>query len=354
MSLVIAGHKIGDGAPCFVIAEAGVNHNGDLAMAKRLVDAARTAGADAVKFQTFHAEKVIAPIAPKAAYQKQTTGADESQLDMVKKLELPFTAFQELADYCRQAGIMFLSTPFDHQSVDDLERLGVPAYKVPSGEITNFPLLEHVARKGKPIVLSTGMSELDEVRTAVEALRAAGNKQLALLHCVSNYPAAASSVNLRAMDTMRDAFGVPVGYSDHTMGSDIPIMAAAMGASIIEKHLTLDCNLPGPDHKASLEPADFGAMVRGIRRPAGAKVIDAALGDGRKRRMPEEEDVARVARRSLVAACLIPAGTALTIDNVGILRPGTGLPPRMRSQVLGRRAKIDIAPGDLLTLEMLA
>jgi N-acetylneuraminate synthase/N,N'-diacetyllegionaminate synthase len=348
LTIRIPGRAIGEGAPCFVIAEAGVNHNGSLALARRLVDAAKKAGADAVKFQTFRAEQVVSPHAPKAAYQKRTTGARESQLAMGRKLELPFAAFRRLAAYCRKRGILFLSTPFDHGSIDFLASLRVPLLKVPSGELTNFPLLEHVARTRRPVIMSTGMAEMAEVQAAVRALRRAGNRQLVVLQCVSNYPARPASVNLRAMQTMRQALRVPVGYSDHTLGIEVPLAAVALGACVIEKHLTLDRRLPGPDHKASLEPADFAAMVRGIR------AVESALGDGRKRRMPEEEDVARVARRSLVAARSIRAGSRLRKQDVAILRPGTGLPPAMLGRVVGRRVKRSIEAGTLLTRGMLA
>lgn len=347
LAIRITGRTIGDAAPCFVIAEAGVNHNGSLALARRLVDAAKRSGADAIKFQTFHAEQVVAPGAPKAAYQKRTTGARESQLEMGRKLQLPFAAFRKLAAYSRKRGILFLSTPFDHPSIDFLVSLRVPLLKVPSGELTNLPLLEHVARTGKPVIMSTGMADLKEVATAVRLLRRAGNRRLVLLHCVSNYPARAASVNLRAMHAMRAAFGVPVGYSDHTLGIEVALAAVALGACVIEKHLTLDRAMPGPDHKASLEPAEFGRMVRGLR------AIEAAFGDGRKRRMPEEEDVARVARRSLVAARDIPAGARLRRHDVAILRPGTGLPPALHARLVGRRAGRKIPAGTLFTREML-
>ncbi len=230
--------------------------------------------------------------------------------------------------------------------MDFLANLGVPAFKVPSGEITNLPLLERVGRYQRPVILSTGMAELGEVRTAVETLKRAGVLDLVLLHCVSNYPASAASVNLRAMETMRREFGVPVGFSDHTQGITIATAAVALGACVIEKHFTLDSNLPGPDHRASLEPCDLAAMVRGIRE------VEGALGDARKVPAPEELDTAQVARRSLVAACAIPAGTVLTGEHVAILRPGTGLPPAMRDRVLGRRVRQDIPAGTLLSLEM--
>jgi N,N'-diacetyllegionaminate synthase len=347
-TIQLGERRIGDGAPCFVIAEAGVNHNGSLAMAKQLADAAKQSGADAVKYQTFRAERVVSAAAPKAAYQQRTTDAAESQLAMLRKLELPIAAFRELQEHCAKLGIIFLSTPADHQSADDLAATAIPAFKIASGEVTNLPFLEHVARKGRPIILSTGMSDLAEVRAAVETLRAAGNRDLVLLHCVSNYPAEPGSANLNAMQTMRDAFGVPVGYSDHTLGPAIPLAAVALGACVIEKHLTLDNNLPGPDHKASLEPKDFAGMVHSIR------AVEAALGDGRKRCMPEEEDTARVARRSLIAACDIPAGATLAAEHIAILRPGTGMPPADRPRILGKRVLHNIASGTMLTAEMFA
>ena len=346
--IAIAGRTIGPGAPCFVIAEAGVNHNGSLEQAKRLIDAAHAADADAVKFQTFRSEKVVSPAAAKAKYQVETTGESGPQLEMIRRLELPPEAFRELAAYCRGRGILFLSTPFDAESADLLDEVGVPAFKVASGEITNWPFLEHIARKGKPMIVSTGMSEMDEIKSAVEVVRRAGNSQLALLHCVSCYPAAPESVNLRAIQTMAEQFQVPVGFSDHTLGTEIALAAVALGACVLEKHLTLDRNLPGPDHRASLEPDDFTALVRGIRQ------VESALGDGRKRRMPEEEDTARAGRRSLVATCALPAGTVLEEKHIAILRPGTGLPPAQRAQLIGRRTLRDIEPGAVLTLEMFA
>ena len=344
----IGERSVGPGSPCLVIAEAGVNHNGSLEMALRLVDAAAGAGADVVKFQTFKAEEVVSPIAPKANYQVQTTGAAESQLEMVKKLELPPEAFGQIARHCRQRGIVFMSTPFDKGSVDLLDDLGVVAFKIGSGELTNLPFLSYVSAKGKPLILSTGMSNLQEVAAAVETVRAAGNRDLVILHCVSNYPAAPSSVNLRVMKTLEDEFRVPVGYSDHTEGITIPLAAVALGACIIEKHFTLDRSLPGPDHRASLEPGELEAMVRGIR------TVQSALGDGRKRPAAEELNTAAVGRRSLVAACDLQAGTKLTEAMIAIRRPGTGLPPSALPQLVGRCLRQDITAGNLFTTEMLA
>ena len=347
-AIEILGREIGPGQPCFIIAEAGVNHNGSLEMARQLVDAAARAGADAVKFQTFKAEKVVSPQAPKAAYQLQTTGASESQLDMVKRLELPFDAFRELYVYCQDKGIRFMSTPFDEESVDFLAELGVAVFKIPSGEITNLPFLAHVAHKGKPMIVSTGMSYLGEVEAAVRTIEEVGNRDFVLLHCVSNYPANPADVNLRAMHTLAAAFGVPVGYSDHTLGIEVAIAAVALGACVIEKHFTLDRSLPGPDHRASLEPDELAALVRGIR------TVEAALGHGRKEPAASEANTTVVARRSLVAARDIPAGTVLTEEMIAIKRPGTGLPPAMRPYLIGRTARITILAGTLLTLEMLA
>jgi N,N'-diacetyllegionaminate synthase len=346
--IIIGQRKVGVGEPCFIIAEAGVNHNGSLKLACELIDVAVEAGADAVKFQTFKPEKVCSPLAPKATYQLQTTDAEESQLEMGKKLELPFEAFRELQSHCKSKGMLFLSTPFDYESADFLAELQMPAFKIPSGEITNLPFLEHVARKGRPLILSTGMSTLDEVRKAVETIRATGNQQLVLLQCVSNYPAQSSSVNLRAMHTLAEAFGVPVGYSDHTRGIEVAIAAVALGACVVEKHFTTNRDLSGPDHRASLEPDELASMVRSIRN------VETALGDGNKRPALEEANTAAVARRSLVAARYIAAGTVLTEDLVAILRPGTGLPPAMRPQLVGRRTRHDIDAGTLLTLDMVA
>lgn len=344
----IGRHRIGPEHPTFIIAEAGVNHNGSLDMARQLVEAAYAAGADAVKFQTFKAESLVSAAAKQAAYQTRNTGVDESQLAMLKRLELSFSDFRELASYCQTRGILFLSTPFDHESADFLHELGQPAVKIPSGEITNLPFIKYLARKSRPVILSTGMSNLGEVEAAVRTVQEAGNEQLALLHCVSNYPAEPADVNLRAMACMAHAFGVPVGYSDHTLGMEVALASVALGACIVEKHFTLDVDLPGPDHRASLPPGDLAHLVTGIRR------VEACLGDGRKRPSASEHDTALVARRSLVAAQRIPQGATLTAELVAILRPGTGLPPAMLDLVLGRQARHEIAEGTLLDIHMLA
>jgi N,N'-diacetyllegionaminate synthase len=340
------GRPVGPGNPCFIIAEAGVNHNGDPALAKRLIDAAAKAGVDAVKFQTFKTDRLMTRFAPKADYQRAATDPSESQADMIRRLELPFDVFQDLFDYCRQRNVLFLSTPFDEESADFLDELGVPAFKLGSGELTNIPFVAHVARKKKPLLVSTGMSWLVEVETCVRAIREAGNQDIVLLHCVSSYPAAPQDTNLRAMETMRQAFGVPVGYSDHTVGVEVPLAAAALGACVVEKHFTLDRSLPGPDHQASAEPAELAALVRGIR------AVESALGHGRKEPAASEAGTARAARRSLVAACDIAAGTVLTEEMIAIKRPGTGLPPAMRPHVVGRRARVPIAKDSVLNLEM--
>jgi N,N'-diacetyllegionaminate synthase len=344
--LSIGGRRVGSGCNCFIIAEAGVNHNAEPRLARLMVDAAVEAGADAIKFQTFTAGTLVTESAPKAEYQKQGTDAGESQLEMLRGLELSSAAHREIQDYCRERGITFLSTPFDERAADLLEELEVPAYKISSGDLTNIPLLKHVARKGKPMILSTGMAWLGEVEDAVRAVRDEGCADLVLLQCVSNYPADEEDVNLRAMHTMATAFHAPVGYSDHTTGIEVALAAAALGACVIEKHLTLDRGLPGPDQAASLEPGELSAMVRGIRK------VESALGDGRKSPRKSEEPVASVARRSLTAARDMPAGTRLTRDVILARRPGTGLAPNKLESILGRTLRRKIKSGELFNLDM--
>lgn len=342
----VAGHSIGQDQPCFIIAEAGVNHNGNIDLAMRLVDAAADAGANAVKFQTFKTERVVSRQAPKAEYQQRTTSADESQFDMIKRLELSKSDHLCLIDHCRRRQILFLSTPFDEESADLLAALDVPAFKVPSGEITNLQLLAHIARKGRPMIVSTGMSSLREVDTAIDIIRGAGQTNILLLHCVSNYPAAAKDINLRAMSTMRLAFGVPVGYSDHTEGDEVPLAAVSLGASVLEKHFTLDRTLPGPDHQASIQPEGLKALVQRVRR------VEAALGHGRKEPVPSEAETALVARKSLFSSCCIPAGSKVTENMITTLRPGTGLSPSYLKHLIGRIARVDIRESELLSLDM--
>lgn len=343
----IAGRPVGPGHPCFVIAEAGVNHNGDPDLARRLVDMAAEAGADAVKFQTFKAERLVTPGAPKAEYQLRRTSATESQLDMLRRLELTPDAHRELQARCCACNLLFLSTPFDEGSADFLESLDVPAFKIPSGEITNLPFVAHVARKRRPMIVSTGMAHLHEVEAAVRTIREAGNLDIVLLHCVSNYPAAPGDINLRAMHTMAAAFGLPVGYSDHTEGIEVALAAVALGACVVEKHFTLDRALPGPDHQASLEPGEMKAMVRGIR------IVQESLGHGRKEPAASEAATAQVARRSLVAARDLAAGTVLAEGDIAVRRPGTGLPPVRRADLVGRAVRVDVKAGTPLMPEML-
>jgi len=343
----IAGHRIGPGHPCFIIAEAGVNHNGSLDMARQLVDVAADAGANAIKFQTFKTENLISQDAPKATYQLETTGGAESQFDMLKALELAPEAFGQLMTHCQERNILFLSSPFDEESVDLLARLDVAAFKIPSGEITNLPFLTHVARHKKPLIVSTGMAYLSEVETALRTIEESDNWETILLHCVSNYPSEPANTNLRAMLTMSGAFNVPVGYSDHTLGVEVPLAAVAMGACVVEKHFTLDCTLSGPDHRASLEPDELARLVRGIR------TVEDSLGNGRKEPAASEADTAAAARKSLMASDTLLAGTVLTGGMIGIKRPGTGLPPAMHSHLVGRSLRVDVAKDTLFALEML-
>ena len=326
----IAGRAIGLGEAPYVIAEAGVNHNGSPDMAIRLVDAAADAGADAVKFQTFRAGSLATADAPQAAYQRERAAAD-SQQDMLRGLELPPEGLKAAFARAAERGIAAFSTPFDLESADLLLSLGVPALKIGSGDLTNLFLLRKVASSGLPVILSTGMSTTVEVDHAVSALRASGDPPLALLHCLSAYPAPPNETNLRAIGSMRERYGVEVGFSDHTVGLAAPVAAVALGASIVEKHLTLDRALPGPDQAASTEPDDFGALVRDLRE------AHAALGDGVKEPQPAEADTRLVARRSLVLRHATPAGTTLTLDDLDAKRPGEGISPLRLDEVVGRR-----------------
>jgi N,N'-diacetyllegionaminate synthase len=332
----------------FIIAEAGVNHNGSVDLALQLVDAAHASGADAVKFQTFKADLLATPTAPKAAYQERTAAAAESQFDMLKRLELDAKAHQRLIDHCRKLGIQFLSSPFDLQSADLLAAMGVPLFKVPSGEITNLPFLQHLARKGLPLIVSTGMSTLGEVEEAVNVLQAEGVNDLTLLHCVTEYPAPYAEVNLRAMQTLRTAFGLPVGYSDHTPGIEVAVAAVAMGAVVIEKHFTLDRSLPGPDHAASLEPAELQRLVAAIRH------VEAALGTGIKAPAPCELSNLPVARKSVVATRPLTVGYRLEASDLAIKRPGNGLAPKFLPALIGRSLRTDVAKDEVMTWKHLA
>ena len=329
-----------------IIAEAGVNHNGNYEMALRMVDEAKRAGADYVKFQTAKPELVISTFAPKAEYQKETTGDGESQLEMCKAIHLPLTDYKPLKDYCDKVGIGFMSTPFDLVSIDLLEPLDMDYYKIPSGEITNLPYLRKIAAKGRPVIMSTGMSELPEIEAAIKVLEDGGLKreQIILLHCNTQYPTPMADVNLRAMLDIRDSLHVRVGYSDHTQGIEVPIAAVAMGAEVIEKHFTLDKTLPGPDHKASLEPQELKAMVDAIRN------IEQALGDGHKHVSDSERPNIIVARKSIVAARDIKKGEILTDDNITVKRPGNGVSPMLWDEVIGTPAKRDFAYDELIEI----
>lgn len=332
-------------AATFVIAEAGVNHNGDLTLAKQLVDIAADAGADAVKFQTFNVDRLVTRQAEAAEYQRRSGATN--QYAMLRQLELSPSAHEALAAHCATREIEFMSAAFDVQSAKFLARLGVRRIKVPSGELTNLPLLDVIGGLGLPVILSTGMADMAEVEAAVAALRRAGASDLVLLQCVSNYPATPAATNLRVMDTYASAFGVPVGLSDHTPGLTIAIAAVARGARYIEKHFTIDRSLPGPDHQASLEPAELAALVRAVRD------VEAALGDGVKRPDASELPVRDVARKSLVAARDLPMGSVLSERDIMILRPGTGLPPGRLADVVGRRIARAIAADTPITEDML-
>ncbi len=329
-----------------IIAEAGVNHNGELSLAKRLIDAAAGAGADMVKFQTFGADRLATVYADKADYQTMSSGADESQHAMLARLELTRDMHEALIAHCSARGIEFFSTAFDVESVDLLSELGLSRFKIPSGEITNLSYLRHIGRCGKPVILSTGMATLGEIEAALSVLEKAGTprERITVLHCTTEYPTPFADVNLRAMLTIRDAFGVKVGYSDHTAGIEVSIAAVALGAVVIEKHFTLNRQMPGPDHKASVEPTELAAMVAAIRN------IEMALGDGIKQPSESESKNKPIARRSLVAARLIRKGEVFTEANIAAKRPGTGLSPMRLDEVLGRPAPRDFAADDLIDL----
>lgn len=329
-----------------IIAEAGVNHNGDLATAKRMVHTAKTFGADYIKFQTAVPELVISAYAPKAEYQKETTGDEDSQLEMCRKIHLPLSDYRGLAALCREVGIGFMSTPFDLRSIDTLVPLGMEYWKIPSGEITNLPYLRKIGALGGRVILSTGMSTLDEVDAALDVLAASGTPRshVTLLHCNTQYPTPMCDVNLLAMNTLRTLGTAGVGYSDHTVGIEVPVAAVALGATVIEKHFTLDRNMPGPDHRASLEPDEFAAMVRAIRN------IEAALGTPDKRVSDSERPNIVVARKSIIAARDIRCGELLTEENLTVKRPGSGVSPMLWDKVLGTRAVHDFASDEPITL----
>ena len=347
MSRITIGNRpVGEGAPCYVIAEAGANHNRSLSMGKELIDAAADAGADAVKFQTYSAETLYSKKTPRFSYLEALTTKDT--WDVIKEIELPREWQAELQAYATRRGIPFFSSPFDYRAVDELHALGVPAFKIASFEIVDLPLIRYAAAKGRPLIISTGLATYEDVADALEACREAGCAEVALLQCASLYPAPPERINLRAMETLRRAFGVPVGLSDHSRGIHVAVAAAALGACAVEKHFTLSRGLPGPDHPFAVEPGELRAMVAQIRD------VEAALGDGRKLGpAPEEVEMHQKARRSLVAARAIPRGTAVTRDMVTIKRPGFGIRPKFLDLVVGRVTKVDVEEDAVLTWEML-
>jgi N,N'-diacetyllegionaminate synthase len=327
-----------------IIAEAGVNHNGSIELAEKLIDVAAEAGVDFVKFQTFKAETLVTQTADKAEYQNEIRDTGESQFEMIKKLELDRKTHEELIDHCKQIDIQFLSTAFDHDSIDLLDKFNIPLFKIPSGEITNLPYLRHIGKMEKPIIMSTGMSTLDEVRNALNILIESGaeKEQITILHCNTEYPTPMKDVNLKAMLTIKDELGVNIGYSDHTLGVEVSIAAVAMGATVIEKHFTLDRNMPGPDHAASLEPEELKAMVTAIRN------IEKAMGGGEKKPSSSETKNIAVARKSIVAKTSIKKGELFTEENLTVKRPGTGISPMGWDTVIGKAASSDYEMDDLI------
>jgi sialic acid synthase SpsE len=341
----IGEHWVGDGERCFVIAEAGANHNRDLAMAKDLIAVAAEAKADAVKFQTYSAETLYSKKTPRFTYLEGIT--DKSTWQLIKDIELPREWQAELAAEAAKRGLLFMSTPFDHRAVDELDALAVPAFKIASFEIVDLPLIRDVAARGKPVIISTGLADYEDIQDAVATCRAAGNDQVVLLQCASLYPAPPERINLRAMKTMRRAFGVPVGLSDHTLGIHVAAAARALGAAVVEKHYTLSRKLQGPDHPFAVEPEELAQMVRYIRD------VEAALGDGRKLGpVAEEAEMHQKARRSLVAARAIPRGTRIEPSMITVKRPGFGIKPKYFDLVVGRVAKTDIEEDTVLTWEL--
>jgi N,N'-diacetyllegionaminate synthase len=343
----VDGREIGEGCQCFIIAEAGVNHNGSLETAKQLVDVAVEAEVDAVKFQSFEADRLATEDAPKADYQTAATGCDESQLEMLRRLELNFDEQRALKAYCLERDILFLSTPFDENSAATLVDEGMPAIKIPSGELTNSGFLRICASYHLPMIISSGMATLEEVGHALDVVYKAGATDIVLLHCVSDYPADPHDVNLRAMATMSAEFGCPVGFSDHTMGIEVPLAAVALGACVVEKHFTLNRSSEGPDHSASLEPEELKAMVRGI------KTVEAAMGHGRKEPVASETSTAIAVRRSLVARQNIVAGSIISAEMLMARRPGAGISPTEIDKVVDRKVTKDILKGALVSWESL-
>lgn len=327
-----------------IIAEAGVNHNGDIKLAKKMVDVAKQAGVDYIKFQTFSPEKLVSKYAQKAKYQKENTNSDESQLKMLQKVALSKSEFKQLKEYCSEVGIGFISTPFDDDSINFLEEFDMDFWKIPSGEITNLPYLEKIANTGRKVIMSTGMCEVEEILNAISVLENNGTNDIVLLHCNTQYPTPYEDVNLKAMYAIEKATGKPVGYSDHTQGIEVPIAAVAMGAVVIEKHFTLDKGMDGPDHKASLEPDELTQMVSSIRK------IEKALGDGKKEPSESEKENINVARKSIVASKTIKKGTVFSEDNITVKRPGNGISPMRWYDVIGQTAMRDYEEDEMIEL----
>ncbi|NMB99409.1 MAG: N-acetylneuraminate synthase [Thermoanaerobaculaceae bacterium] len=344
VEIVINKRKIGNGHPCFIIAEAGVNHNGKLGLAFKLVDAAKDSGADAVKFQTFKAENLVLKGAPQANYQKKNAKFKD-QYEMIKSLELKFQDFVKIKERCDKRNIIFLSTPFDEESATFLNQINVPAFKIGSGDFNNLPLLKEIVKFGKPLILSSGMSDLKEVKKVIGKLKQIGLKKMALLHCVSSYPAPYSDVNLNVVKKFKSLFDFPIGFSDHTLGVHIPIAAVSLGANIIEKHFTLDRKMEGPDHKASLQPEELKEMVKMLRD------VESALGEAKKKIVSSEENTLQVARKSLVAKVNIKKGERIKRDMVVSKRPFGGIDPMMIDKLIGKIAKIDIKKDHILKWE---
>lgn len=334
----------GSAVSVYIIAEAGVNHNGCIDTAKKLVDCAKEAGADCIKFQTFVAKNIASKSAVKAEYQKKQTDSNESQLEMLKKLELSFDEFTQLSIYCREKEIEFLSTGFDFDSIDYLNSLGMQTWKIPSGDLTNYPYLVKIAKLNKDVILSTGMATMEEIEDAVAVLKENGAKSIVILHCTTEYPTPFNDVNLKAMETIREHFHLPVGYSDHTKGIEVPVAAVALGATVIEKHFTLDKEMEGPDHKASLEPEELTAMVKAIRN------IEKAIGDGQKNPAASEIKNMAIARKSIVAKTAIQAGEVFSEANLTTKRPGNGLSPMKWNELIGTKATRSFEEDELITL----
>lgn len=327
-----------------IIAEAGVNHNGSFELAKKMADVAKAAGADIVKYQTAVPELVISMFAPKAEYQKDTTGEGESQLEMVRKLHFGFEEHRKLKEYCDSIGIMYLSTPFDMDSIDFLAEMDMPVWKIPSGEVTNLPYLEKVAKLGKPVIMSTGMCEISEIKDALDILEKNGAGEVTILHCNTEYPTPLKDANVKAMLDIKNSFGTAVGYSDHTLGMEAPLAAVALGATVVEKHFTLDKNMEGPDHQASMSPEELTALVKSIRN------MEVALGDGVKKVTESEAKNKDIARKSIVAKIPVKAGEVFTADNITVKRPGNGISPMRWYEVLGQKAKRDFSLDELIEL----